>query len=102
VEGRRRMGAYEPTQAAIEDVRSPVPGGAQSTRDRAGFKNLGPVAVHLQVRSARETSHAPTNDEDLRGSGRAGDALRQGAFEAFAFDLEFSIFDFFGAHAGGA
>src|ERR1019366_7465271 len=68
VESRRRMGADKPAQAAVKNIRSPVPGRAQSARERTRFKNLGLQAVHLQVAAARETGDAAADDDDLTRS----------------------------------
>ena len=53
VEGRGRMDADQPAQAAVKDIWPPVPGSAQSARERTRFENLGLEAVHLQVAAAR-------------------------------------------------
>ena len=65
MESRRGARADEPAQAAVKDVRSPVPRRAESAGQQARFQNLGLDAVHLQIATAREPGHTGTDDDDF-------------------------------------
>ena len=65
MEGRRRLGANQPAQATVKNVRSAMPGRAQSAGEQARFQNLGLDAVHLQVTTAGKTGNAGADDDDF-------------------------------------
>ena len=76
VKGGGRVCTQQPAEAAIKNIRSPVPGGAQAAREQSCFQNLGLETVHLEVAAAGETGDAAADDDDFPGG--AGGGFRHG------------------------